>query len=849
MKLPNPQADPSKPRLPVSDALPELNLALSGAPVAVLAAPPGSGKTTLVPIELIRQNWLQGKKILMLEPRRLAARAAASRMAFLLGEGLGETVGYRIRFDSKVSDRTRIEVLTEGILTRRLQQDAELEGVGLVIFDEFHERSLHADLALALCLDVISGLREDLRILIMSATLNTRELSRLLPDAPIVRAEGRSHPVETRYLQRESEQGIAETLASGALRALKETGGDILAFLPGVGEIRKSVALLENRVPQEVDLLPLYGDLTRQEQDRAILPSPPGRRKVVFATSIAETSLTIEGIDCVVDAGWSRRPRFDPNSGLSRLETVRVSRASAEQRAGRAGRLGPGVCYRLWSEPLHGRLADFHPPEILEADLAPLALELSQWGVAEPDALTWLDPPPAGSYAQARDLLQSLEALDGQGRITPTGREMARLGLHPRLAHMLLRAFQTGNGQMAADMAAILSERDIVRRSRWQSPSVDLEERLQLLGQWRQQGGGKRAPAAVDSAACARVDVAGKRWLRLLGRKQPAAPGRASPGSLLALAYPDRIARRRGGQGSGYLLSSGRGVRMSEDDPMNGEEFLVVPLLDAGHREGRIHLAASITLEEIRSLRPPPRPLLKVEWDAGSRAVLAREEERLGALVLHSRPMALVDPGKALEAMLDGIRQMGMEALPWDRESREWQSRLMALAAWRPDEGWPDVSDEALLQGLEQWLAPWLEGVTRVSHLRRLDLKSILKSMLDWERQQRMERLVPTHLQVPSGSRKRLEYHQDKAPVLAVKLQEMFGLGETPSVCDGQIPVTLHLLSPAQRPVQVTQDLKGFWENTYSEVKKELKGRYPKHYWPDDPTTATPSARVRPKGG
>lgn len=826
--------------------MPALREALRDSRSAVLSAPPGSGKTTVVPLELLAEPWMAGRRMVMLEPRRLAARAAAARMADVLGEAVGRRVGYRVRFDSRVSEHTRIEVVTEGILTRRLQRDPGLEDVALVVFDEFHLRSIHADLALALCSDVMTGLREDLRLLVMSATLDGEAVAGLL-DAPLVTGHGRAYPVELRYLDAAPRGTIADITAAGIRRALECQRGDILAFLPGVGEIREVERRLRPEAGEACAICPLYGDLAREAQDRAIRPVAGGPRRVVLATAIAETSLTIEGITTVVDSGWSRLPRFDPNSGLTRLETVRVSLAAADQRTGRAGRLGPGVCYRLWSAAEHTRLAPHTPPEILSVDLAPLALELAHWGVAGPSALRWLDAPPAGAYAQAVELLTGLEALDDRGRITATGRSMLDFPLHPRLAHMMMVARDSGQEAVAADIAALLSERDLLRRQRDMAAGVDVEERLQLLGRWRQDRRGVAGRPEVDAGACARVDEVARQLARAVRGAGAGRSGPLSVGGLLSLAFPDRIARRRAS--GGYRLAAGRGARLPEGDPLGSAEFLVIPALDAGRREGRIFLAAAIDLEEIRALhRGAITRRAVVEWDDAAGAVAARQEETLGAITLAAEQLHEVDPELRQRALLDGIRRRGLGVLPWSREAEAWRQRLRALAHWQPDGGWPDVGDAALEAGLEQWLLPWLEGIGRVEHFKRLDLRAILGALLDWPRQQRMDALAPTHLQVPSGARKRLDYGDVEAPVLAVKIQEMFGLADTPTVCGGAVTVTLHLLSPAQRPIQVTRDLRGFWERTYPEVKKELKGRYRKHYWPDDPWAAVATSRVRPRG-
>lgn len=837
-----PASDP--PLLPIEPALPAIRAALGDATALVLQAPPGAGKTTRVPLALLDEPWLAGRSILLLEPRRLAARAAAARMADLLGEPLGATVGYRIRFESQVSRQTRIEVLTEGILTRRLQRDPALDGVGLVIFDEFHERSLHADLALALCLDSQRGLREDLRLLVMSATLDGAAVARLLGDAPVVTSEGRAHPVSQHYLPRDPDGLDLNSVVRAVLTALPRHAGDLLVFLPGGGEIRQVLRRLEAE-PACVGLalIPLYGDLPGDAQQRALQPDPEGRRKIVLATPIAETSLTIEGVSVVVDAGWTRVPRFDPRSGLTRLETVRISADAAEQRAGRAGRLGPGVCYRLWSEATQNRLRPRRTPEMLDADLAPLALELAQWGVNDPLALAWLDPPPPGALAQARALLTELEALDEQGRITPTGRDLAELPTHPRLAHLLRRGAALGHGALAADLAALLEDRDLLRG---EHPfGCDLTARLEALQVFRRTGA-RRGPA--DPAACIRVEQAARRWRQLL-RVGPGTETSSAPeivGLLLALAYPDRVARRREGGADRYLLASGRGARLLAGDPLLGRDWLAVAHLDAGVGEGRIWLAAPVDPADLEAhLAARVRTVAEVSWDERQMAVVARRERRLGALILESAPLADADPEAVRRALLAGIRRLGPDCLPWSDELRDWQARALSLRHWFPEDGWPDLSDGWLADHLDEWLAPWLDGLTRREHLPRLNLAVALQSLLDHRQRAQLNELAPTHLPVPSGSRLRLRYAPGEPPVLAVKLQELFGLADTPRIAGGRVAVTLHLLSPAQRPIQVTQDLRGFWERTYAEVKKELKGRYPKHPWPDDPWTTTPTRRTQ----
>jgi ATP-dependent helicase HrpB len=829
--------------LPIDEVLPELRTTLAAHRALVLQAPPGAGKTTGVPPALLNEPWLAGRTILMLEPRRLAARAAAARMAQLLGESVGETVGYRIRFESKVSARTRIEVLTEGILTRRLQTDPELKSVGLVIFDEFHERHLHADLALALCLDSQHGLREDLKIMVMSATLDGEGISKLLSDAPLVTSRGRSFPVAVHYLPRDPSGPLAPTVCGAVLRAFEQHEGDILTFLPGAWEIRRTQELLEERLRGTVDISPLYGDLPWEAQDRALRPAN-GRRKIVLATPIAETSLTIEGIRVVVDSGFARVPQFDPKSGLSRLTTVRISRASSEQRAGRAGRLAPGACYRLWSETTQRGLIPQSIPEIRSADLAPFALELSAWG-ATPEALSWLDPPPPTALNQARTLLTELDALDAAGRITETGRAMVRLPLHPRLAHMLHAAERMHLGALACDIAALLSERDIFTGE--SRRSADFTQRLEALWAFRRQGRPAAASLRADANACARVNQAAQQFQRLLSVTGSAqVTDIEHVGLLLALAYPDRVALPRAPGDNRYLLASGRGARLHESEMRLRQSCIVAASIDLGETEGTIYLAAPVTLEELRAhLASHIREEEGVRWDVPSQTVMARREERFGALVLDSKPLTNADPEKMRGAMLEGIRRLGLDALPWTPDARDWQARVLSLKAWLPEEDWPDVSDAALLATLDDWLGPYLDGIARRDHLVRLDLLAILQARLDWNQSKRLEQDAPTHITVPSGSHLKLDYKPGESPVLAVKLQEMFGLADTPRVARGRVPVTLHLLSPARRPIQVTQDLRGFWERTYAEVRKELKGRYPKHPWPDDPWNAVPTARAK----
>jgi ATP-dependent helicase HrpB len=828
------------PGLPIEPVLPALRDALRAGTSAVLQAPPGAGKTTLVPLALLDEPWLAGRTVVMLEPRRLAARAAAHRMAHLLGERVGETVGYRVRMDTRVGPATRVEVVTEGVLTRMLQHDPALEGVGIVVFDEFHERSLHADLGLALALQSRALLRDDLRLLAMSATLDGARVAALLGGAPVVTSEGRAHPVETRFLPRRAAGRIEPLVARAVRGALEEHAGDVLVFLPGAGEIRRVEEMLTaDGVPPGVRVMPLFGTLPQEAQDEAIRPSPPGRRKVVLATSIAETSLTIEGVRVVVDSGLIRVPRFSPRTGMTRLETVTVSRASADQRRGRAGRLGPGVCLRLWTEAEDAALQPHRPPEILEADLAPLALELAAWGVADPAELAWLDPPPAAAIAQARELLRELGALDAGGAVTAHGRAMSALPLHPRLAHMLLRARALRLGATACDLAALLAERDVLRGD-GRAPDADVRLRLAAL---RRERGAPGHP--VDAGALHRVREEARDLRRQLSVSAAEADDEAA-GVLLALAYPDRIAQRRPGAGGRYLLRNGRGAAFPEAQSLSGHPWLVAAELDDAGREGRIALAAPLELADVE--RHFAEQVVREEvvaWDAAAGAVRARRVERLGALVLREAPLAAADPGLVAAALLEAVREEGIASLGWTKASAQLRERIAFLH--RHDASFPDVSDAALGATLAEWLGPRLHGMRRMDEVRRIDPGPLLEGMLAWDQRRRLDEEAPTHLAVPSGSRIPVDYADPEAPVLAVRLQEVFGWTETPRIAGGRVPLTLHLLSPAHRPVQVTRDLASFWRSGYFEVRKDLKGRYPKHAWPDDPLQATPTARAKPR--
>ncbi|VVO71753.1 hypothetical protein PS874_01209 [Pseudomonas fluorescens] len=834
--------------LPIDEVLPALREALATRHEAVLEAPPGAGKTTRVPLALLNEPWLAGQTILMLEPRRLAARAAAERLASELGEKVGETVGYRIRLDSKVGPKTRIEVVTEGILTRRLQDDPALDGVGLLIFDEFHERSLDADLALALSLNGRELFRDDqpLKILLMSATLEGERLAGLLDDAPILRSEGRMYPVAMRW-GRPFQPGefIEPRLVQTILDALNDETGSVLVFLPGQAEIRRVHQQLADALGESTQVLlcPLHGELDLAAQRAAIDPAPAGKRKVVLATNIAETSLTIDGVRVVIDAGLARVPRFDPGSGMTRLDTQRISRASATQRAGRAGRLEPGVCYRLWSQDQHEQLAAYASAEILSADLAGLALQLGRWGVA-PGQLVWLDVPPAAAYAQAQDLLERLGALDGDA-LTRHGQAMAELPAHPRIAHLLLRGQALGLADMACDVAALLGERDILRGA-----GADLHSRLALLsGEERAargaQGGVQRARQLArqyrgylrGKAAQPVSDPDHPRWL----------------GALLALAYPDRVAQQRRAGGAEYRLSNGRAALFAEADSLMKQPWLVIADLGSrqGQREERIYLAAdfdpalfdSVLAEQVRCVD-------QLDWDEREGVLRAERQRKVGELILSREPLTGLDETARSQALVNLVRRKGLELLPWTPELRQWQARVALLRqldlAGKGESEWPDVSDAALLKSLEHWLMPYLGKVSRLSHFTNLDLSSIVHNLLPWPLPQRLDELAPHHLSVPSGSSIRLDY-SEQPPILAVRLQELFGLAETPRIAGGRQVVKLHLLSPARRPVQVTQDLANFWRSTYAEVKKDLKGRYPKHYWPDDPLVAEATARIKPR--
>ncbi|RED54080.1 ATP-dependent helicase HrpB [Aestuariispira insulae] len=837
--------------LPIDPLLPDITKSLESNANLVLQAPPGAGKTTRVPLALLAASWRGNGTILMLEPRRLAARAAAIRMAQTLGEPVGKTVGYRIQLDNKVSTDTRIEVVTEGILTRRLQQDPELDGVAAVIFDEFHERSLQADLGLALCLDAQEGLREDLRLIVMSATLDGKPVAELMGNAPILTSEGRAFPVETRYLGKPPAARFGDSftpaMTEAIKQALREETGSILCFLPGEGEIRRLQGRLESAsLGNDIVIAPLFGALSQKEQDLAIAPCSTGKRKVVLATSIAETSLTIEGIRIVIDGGLSRQPRFDPQSGMGKLVTEPVSLAAASQRAGRAGRLEPGICYRLWNKAGEGAMRKFTPPEILDADLAPLALDLANWGVLDANSLKWLTPPPEVPMQQGRALLQWLGALDHEFRITAHGKAIAKKPMHPRFAHMIVRGDEMGLGRQACQVAALLGERDIVLRDGAQSAPVDMAPRLQSLT----PAGG---PLKIHKGALSRVKTLSKQWEKRLDLKIPETDldDQEAPGALIALAYPDRVAERRPGKQARYRMSNGKGATLPIDDSLQDAPFLAIASVTGAGRDAQIRLAARLEADLIERLFSDQLETGETAaWDSRTKSVQARLQKKFHAVVLADAPAKTIPPEKITEGLVQGIRETGLQCLPWSVEATSLRDRIACLRLLDGESSyWPDLSDDILADTMEDWLLPYLAGKSRLEHLQDLDLVQILKSGLDWEKQQEMDRLAPSHWTVPSGSSIRLDYSNPEAPVLPVKLQEMFGAIETPTIADGRLALTIHLLSPAGRPLQVTQDLPAFWENGYKHVKAEMKGRYPKHPWPDNPLTAEPSRHTKKRMG
>jgi ATP-dependent helicase HrpB len=813
--------------LPIDDALPQLTTVLAERNAAVLVAPPGAGKTTRVPLVLAREPWAKDRKILVLEPRRLAARAAADRMAATLGEAVGETVGYRVRFGSKVSRATRIEVVTEGIFTNLILDDPSLEGVAAVLFDEFHERSLDADLGLALARDAQQGLRDDLKLLVMSATLDGARVARLLDDAPAVTSEGRAFAVDTRYVARDPGKPIETQVADTVIRALRTDAGSILVFLPGAAEIRRCETQLRERISDPaIDVVPLFGALEADVQDRAIAPAPEGRRKVVLATSIAETSLTIEGVRIVVDSGLARVPRYEPDVGLTRLETVRVSRAAADQRRGRAGRTAPGICYRLWEEAQTGALEAFARPEILAADLSGLVLDLAQWGVAEPDMLAFLDPPPRPALSEARALLRDLGAIDAAGRITDEGRKLRALPLPPRLARMVVDAGAQGTGRVAAEIALVLTERGLGGND------VDLGHRLDELRRDRS----RRADEARRMA---------RRWVEVVGSAEPGNT-LPSPGSILGLAYPDRIAKNRGD--GRFLLGNGRGAAVEQTSPLAREPFLAVAEVAGSATQGRIVLAAPISLGAIEkhfAERIETREQITFEPQSG--ALRGRASRALGAIVLAERPVPVAADEASARILADGIVRLGLDRLPWTKALSQWRDRVIFLRNAEGEE-WPDLSDAALSARADDWLATALYGKTGLGEFSADELFAAVSALVPHGLRRRLDAEAPTHFLAPSGSQVPIDYEAPEGPKLSIRVQELFGLDRHPTIAAGRVPLVVELLSPAHRPVQVTRDLPGFWRGSYAAVKSDMRGRYPRHPWPDDPLAAPATRRAKPRG-
>ncbi len=816
------------PDLPIKEALPSLLEALQAGNRAVLIAPPGAGKTTCVPLALLGEDWRGDGKIIVLEPRRLAARAAARRMASLLGEKVGQTVGYRVRMESRISAQTRIEVVTEGVFARMIVEDPSLDGVACVLFDEFHERSLDADKSLAFVLDAQEALCEDVRLVVMSATLDGGRVSDILDAAPVIESLGRCFPVETRHVPRKPRDRLEDAVTNVVHQALEGDEGSILVFLPGQAEIHRVEERLKKGLPSNTLLAPLYGAMEGRDQDRAIQPAPQGTCKIVLATSIAETSLTIDGVRIVIDAGLVRRPRFEPNLGLSRLETSRVSRASADQRQGRAGRTEPGICYCLWDKGQTAALPAFEPPEILQTDLSRLVLDLAVWGESDPNALKWLDQPPAAGWQEAVKLLQKLDALDGKGRLTDHGRQLADLPLAPRLAHMLVIARKRGQEKLASQIAALLTEGGRLRHN-------DLRRLLQDLQ-------GNRLPRSKEIKALA------NRWLSPNGKKSTGSPtvNAEQAGATLALAYPDRVAMRRGGEGR-YLLASGRGGMLQPDDPLVTEAFLVVADMQGTAANARITLAAPISRKTIfEDLEDQIKEAEAVSFDRTTGAVSARLQTCLGKIVLEEKRLKQPSQDAIEAALIEAIRKQGMRVLPMSKEIERWRSRVQYIAA--KEEGWPDFSNQALLGNLEEWLQPYLAGKMSLADIASADVFAALKGRVDYARLSSLDSDLPTHFTVPTGSKISIDYGAENGPVLAVRVQELFGLDSHPAIAQGRIPLLLHLLSPAHRPIQVTRDLPGFWRGSWKDVKADMKGQYPKHVWPDDPIKTEATRRAKPRG-
>ncbi len=814
--------------LPIDVVLEPLAAALRERPNAVLVAPPGAGKTTRVPLALLDEPWTAGKKLLVLEPRRLAARGAAERMAKTLDERVGDTVGLRVRLGSRIGPKTRIEVVTEGVFTRMILDDPELSGIAAVFFDEFHERSLDADLGLALALDAQTGLREDLRLLVMSATLDGARVASLLGDAPVIESEGRAFPVEPQRLPRDPSRRIEDQVADAVRRALREETGSVLVFLPGQSEIRRTETLLRDTVKDPAVLIaPLYGAMDQGAQDEAVRPAPPGLRKIVLATSIAETSLTIEGVRVVVDSGLARVPRFEPDLGLTRLETVRVSRAAADQRRGRAGRTEPGVCFRLWEEAADGALEAFARPEIHSADLSGLLLDCAAWGVSDPATLRFLDPPPGPAVTEARKLLADLDALDEAGRITERGRAVRDLPLPPRLARMVVEAGRRGEASLAAEIAAVVTERGLG------GTGTHLGHRIDAF---RRERGGR----SEDMRRMARG------WAAMVAKDAPpVASDRA--GAVLALAFPDRVAKARGATGA-FVMANGRGASVEAHEALAREPFLAVAEIAGTAGNARILLAAPLSREEIEDeFGSHVREADELSFDRNAAALRARRVRRLGAIVLDERTLPVPATEEAARALARGIASLGIDRLPWSKGLAQWRDRVLFLRRADPT-NWPDLSDEELAKTAEDWLAPHLHGLSSLGQIGGDALDSAMRAMLDYAALRRIEAEAPTHFEAPTGNRHPIDYEAEEGPVLAIRVQELFGLKAHPAVAGGRLPLVLHLLSPAHRPIQITKDLPGFWSGSWAAVKAEMKGRYPKHPWPDDPANAAPTARAKPRG-
>ena len=831
--------------LPIDAVLDELAQTLAARNAAVLVAPPGAGKTTRVPLALLDAPWLRDKKIIVLEPRRIAGRASAERMAKTLGERAGETVGYRVRFGSRISRKTRIEVVTEGIFSRQILDDPELSGVAAVLFDEFHERSLDADLGLALARDAQLGLREDLRLLVMSATLDGARVARLLGEAPVIASEGRAFAVETRYLRRKVDAPLERQMADAIATALRADPGSVLAFLPGAAEIRRAQNFLAERIHDDaIEIVPLFGALDAAVQDRAIAPAPKGQRKVVLATSIAETSLTIEGVRIVVDSGLARVPRYEPDIGLTRLQTVRASRAAVDQRRGRAGRTEPGICYRLWDEPQTASLAAFTQPEILSADLSSLVLDLAQWGVSDPATMSFLDPLPAPALKEAKSLLHELGALDADGRITAEGKSLRALALPPRLSRMMVDSHRFGAGEQAAGIAAVLTERGLG------GDSTDLDVRLDQFRRDRAQRATSARElarrwatqvASSDAAASSPSLLGGGEGKELRGLDE-----KISTGVMLAFAFPDRVARNRG-NGS-FVLANGRGAALEQTSSLARAPYVAVGELTGTAAAGRILLAAPITQAEIElHFVDQIETADEISFDPGAMALRARRKRTLHAITLSEAPLALTPSGATARILADGLVAIGLDRLPWSKQSKQWRDRVMFLRK-AEGESWPDLSDDALAARRDDWLLPALYDKTSLKDFSARDLSDALSRLLPWELRARLEREAPTHFEAPTGTMLAIDYEAEQGPTIAVRLQELFGLNAHPSIANGAVPLVLELLSPAQRPVQVTRDLPGFWRGSYAAVRSDLRGRYPRHPWPEDPANALPTRRVKPRG-